>query len=781
MNLVRTAAAAFLISSASFAQIPITHRLSPEISVSQPTSVRAPGTRYLPVAASNGTDYLVVWFDTRVHMGSTALFAARVSSAGVVLDPTGIPIGTANTPYTFPDVTWTGSDYLVVWSNNNRAHAVRVLPDGRLRDLDPKVLHSEFLFTGFTSNGRESLLLTRDEFGVTWGTVLDQNLDQRGPRIPLTSGAEEIHASAAGEVFMFLIAHAVESSQCPDPRQQFCYRTWIGRLSLQAQHLGKTEISVFPNPYILPELESDGGSEFLLAYSGSFERGLWVNRITAAGEIGPRLEVHPSVRVDTTYFANGPDIVWTGSNFAIAWALRDNGEDAIWLATVNRTGTVVQDLRRLSNVGTTTTTPTIAYASGTGRLFATWMQLSPQPVGSYPILWELTFKLADQPAGTFLTHSAIQQESPVVASAQGTHLAVWTDLLADQTRILRAARFFTNAPTFDGQGIEIQRFSTPSPGIIPAAVASDGESFLILWESDFKLFSRRLARDGTWIDAAARDTGITACSITQQSLIWNGERYFLVQTCDSVISGIHLDQTGLPSGPEVNISPLEAYVSNAAVAFDGRDYMLVWTDGDSPFCPILCPGPRIDIYSARVTREGLVLDNPARRLTLSGQNGFPSIAWGGERYLVTWTGQNGIHGTRLTPEGIMIDGSPESDGVTIVKLQQRSATRAIFDRAAFVVFWREPLNARRAELRGLRIDPIEPFFPGSPMPFVMSSEFAAGHPNPESTSPPAAAESIDGVVIVYTRVAPSPSFGSVKRIFARILKSPPFRSRGARR
>ena len=783
MNLVRTAAAAFLITSAAFAQVPVTHRLSPELSISQPTLMRAPGTRYLPVTATNGTDFLVVWFDTRVHMGNTALIAARVSGDGVVLDPTGIPIGTANTPYESPEVTWNGTEYLVVWSTNNRAHAVRVRPDGTVRDLDPIVLHSDFLYAGFTSNGSESLLFTRDEIGRTWGTVLDQNLEQRGPRIPLTSGTEAIRASAAGDVFMFLIIDGVEGSQCQVPQFQFCYRTWIGRLSLDAAHLGRTEISMFPNPYFLPELESDGGSQFLLAYSGAFERGLWMNRITAAGEIGPRLEVHPSVQVNTTFLENEPDIAWTGSEFAVGWALHHNGVDSIWLARVNPAATVVHDLRQLSNAGITAATPTVAYASLTGRLFTTWMQVSDEQSGFNPILWDLAFKLANQPAETLPTRSSVQQERPVVASAQGTHLAVWTDLLPDQSSVLRAGRFFSNAPFPDGEGIEIQRFSTPSRGIIPAAVASDGDSFLILWESGFKFFSRRLARDGTWIDAAARDTGITTCSITQQSLIWDGERYFFVQTCDSYISGIHLDQTGMPAGSEIEISGQDEYVSNAVVTSNGGDSMVVWSQGDSPFCPILCPAPRIDIYSARVTQDGLVLDIPARRLTSSGQNGFPSIAWGSDRYLVTWTGGKGVHGTRLTHDGIMLDGSPESDGVTIVPLKpfEPSATRVVFDRAAFVVFWREPISARRAELRGLRIDPLDPFLPGSPAPFVMSSEFAAGYPYPESTSPPAAAESNDGVVIVYTRVAPSSSFGSVKRIFARILKSPPFRGRGVRR
>lgn len=51
----------------------------------------ASGTQWSPIVAWNGANYQVVWRDARNNGGA---YGARVSSAGVVLDPAGVPIST---------------------------------------------------------------------------------------------------------------------------------------------------------------------------------------------------------------------------------------------------------------------------------------------------------------------------------------------------------------------------------------------------------------------------------------------------------------------------------------------------------------------------------------------------------------------------------------------------------------------------------------------------------------------------------------------------------------
>jgi hypothetical protein len=72
--------------------------------------------------ASAGSDFLVIWADTRNTVASGGntygghIYGARVNSDGLVLDPDGFLISTA-AYYGFPALTFNGTDFLAVWDN----------------------------------------------------------------------------------------------------------------------------------------------------------------------------------------------------------------------------------------------------------------------------------------------------------------------------------------------------------------------------------------------------------------------------------------------------------------------------------------------------------------------------------------------------------------------------------------------------------------------------------------------------------------------------------------
>lgn len=76
----------------------------------------ATGAQTMPAVASNGTGFLVTWADGRG--ADLDIYAARVTAAGAVNDPSGIPVYVGAHPQDWPKVASNGTDYLVTWQSN---------------------------------------------------------------------------------------------------------------------------------------------------------------------------------------------------------------------------------------------------------------------------------------------------------------------------------------------------------------------------------------------------------------------------------------------------------------------------------------------------------------------------------------------------------------------------------------------------------------------------------------------------------------------------------------
>ncbi len=95
-------------------------------------------TQARPSLAFDGTNYLVVWHDFRSNSYYSVYFA-RVSPAGVVLDSDGIRVSTTASQQMWPAVAFDGTNYLVAWqdlrSGNFDIYGTRVSKSGAV--LDP--------------------------------------------------------------------------------------------------------------------------------------------------------------------------------------------------------------------------------------------------------------------------------------------------------------------------------------------------------------------------------------------------------------------------------------------------------------------------------------------------------------------------------------------------------------------------------------------------------------------------------------------------------------------
>jgi hypothetical protein len=106
----------------------------------------AQGTQTTSSVAFDGANFLVVWEDERINT-QRDIFGVRVSLQGDILDPIGIPICTYPGAQSYANVAWGGQNYLVVWQdwrNENWAiYGARVSPDGNVLDPDGFLIAGE--------------------------------------------------------------------------------------------------------------------------------------------------------------------------------------------------------------------------------------------------------------------------------------------------------------------------------------------------------------------------------------------------------------------------------------------------------------------------------------------------------------------------------------------------------------------------------------------------------------------------------------------------------------
>lgn len=116
--------------------------------------------QYCPAVRFDGTNYLVAWTDRRSQQ-DTAIYAARVSPAGTVLEPNGILVSTGADFLTRAvSLVWNGTEWVLGWGRRGLIRGARLQPSGAVIDTFTIIRWGQAYYPNFAAGSRGQVLLS---------------------------------------------------------------------------------------------------------------------------------------------------------------------------------------------------------------------------------------------------------------------------------------------------------------------------------------------------------------------------------------------------------------------------------------------------------------------------------------------------------------------------------------------------------------------------------------------------------------------------------------------
>ncbi len=411
-----------------------------------------------------------------------------------------------------------------------------------------------------------------------------------------------------------------------------------------------------------------GGNQFLVVWhwtgTGSTSWDIGGARVTPAGSV---LDTTPLVISNATGAQQYPDLAANGSTFLVVW------EDG----RASSTATDVYGARVAAN-------GTVSDASGIA-----------------------------------ISNAASHQYRPQVASNGTNWMVAWYDRRDYNItgEDIYAARVQASGTVDDPTGIVVHAyaFNDNQPRIV-----SDGTDYLIIWANGSPVISGGYGARWGKADGTMTGTQGFAMQISGYSdLVFNptstGNHFFIPRSGSGLANDIFARRM-LGSGARVDQNELVLSMAfNAqyypAVAFDGTNYLVVWSDSRN------WATSGFDIYGVRVSTTGTVLDpNGLVICNANGTQSFPDVDFDGTNFFVVWedrrpgTSVADVYGSRVSKAGAPLDGQ----GIQLsgAVYEQRFPRVAFDNYSTYLVVWedyRATGSSSQADIYGVRVRASDAF------------------------------------------------------------------------
>jgi len=552
-----------------------------------------------PRSAFDGTNHLVIWND---QSSAGSVRAARVSAAGLVLDPNGIVLA-ADAGASLPAIGCSTASCYAAWSSGASLYARRL----------------------GASDGGPSLLgpTTLGQYGSS------NELGAIGPAVSVGSELALVTAPPpSGDTSHALLRYALR----PD-----------GGVGWPLPDGG------VQNGVALP---SDGfpASQSWSAFDGSRHRVVWSDTrdlsdlvmvpVSPDGgvPVGADGGASPPARVPTTDAgAMQPSIVCAAASCLTAWQESEYApRQDVYAARIDPSGAPDPTPLLVSTSANNELLPVAA--SDADGAFVVWLD------DREPPLRHSLFGARIGPDGTSRDRTALPiasfSISPSVAAGHDTYAVAATKLDSSfnnvDARLYRVRK--SDGALLDPSGIILGANATY------AAVGFDGTNYLAAWvtqaqgSSYASIYAARVGPDGGIIDTTPITISATLTGKSQPVVAFDGKSYLIARQDQLNDNGdlfgrrVGPDGTLLDAGLPIPIAVAPGVQTRPTITATDSGFFVAWTDNRND------PGAN-DIYGARVTSDGKVLDSSGIQICVDpAAQDAPSVIFdtGSKRVIASW-------------------------------------------------------------------------------------------------------------------------------------------------
>ena len=697
--------------------------IGPEFGMDEPV-YGLPALRYqsTPSLAFDGENYLVVWADNR---GGGDVYGARIASDGTVLDPSGIRIAIGRHTCLLPVVIFGDKNYFVVWEHvadydNHNIYGTRVSKEGIV--LDPNGIaistaeQSQEENPAIAFDGNNYFVVWQDSRNEVNYTV---DYDIYGSRV----SEEGIVLDPDG------IAISVATNRQEEPSIAFDGTNYLvlwndlqsgGFSDLYGARIAPTGEVLAPNRIAISEaaksqrfssIAFDGNNYFAVwqdGRNGSYS-DLYGARISPLGTVLDPDGIAISIAQGNQ---QTPAIAFDGRNFFVVW--RDSRNEwstsdvdrDIYGARVTQEGVVLDtEGIAIATDGPYHYDPVIAF-DGTNYLIA-WTDGRNGPLFNsdiYGVQIADTGELLDSD-GLLISAAANHQISPSVAFDGSNYLIVWQDYRNDSYDIY-GSRVTSTGAVLDPNGILIS--ATINDETTPD-VAFDGTNYLVVWQdgrnaSRNDVYGARITSAGTVLDPSGIAISIASNSQEFPSIAFDGTNYLVVWVnyrsdigCYIGVDGARISPAGVVLDSNgIAISSARIGSESPAIVFGGENYFVAWQNSTD------MPSMSGAISGSRINPSGEVLDPNGIAI---GAGEWPSIAFDGANYLVVWSAQKNlaprnIYGAMISSEGVILN--TEDIAISPSQNVQQMNPFVVFDGVNYLIVWDDTRN-NNLDIYGMRM------------------------------------------------------------------------------